>query len=503
MKTNDTAKFIIEFIKRVRLERKFEELGTILEVGDGIVKVGGLPNAMLGETLEFPDNKFGLALNLDKKEIGAVLLGETGHLEAGDVVRSTGKILQVPVGEELLGRVVNPLGFYLDEKGPIRTSNFRPVESKAPEIIDRMSVNQPLQTGILSIDSMIPIGRGQRELIIGDRDTGKSSIVLDTLINQREKNIYCIYVSIGQKASSVAEIIKELQDNLAMEKTIIVSSPASDPVSLQFLAPYAGCAMGEYFMYNGEDALIIYDDLSKHAVAYRELSLLLGKPPGREAYPGDIFYIHSRLLERAAKLSEERGGGSLTAIPVVETQEGDVTTFIPTNIISISDGQIYLNADLFYEGIRPAIDVGISVSRVGGSAQIPAMKKVAGKLRLHLAQYRELEAFTQFGVELDLTTKKRIEEGKRLVEILKQKPLSLIPVEDQVVILYVAVNGYLDDIDISEVKSFTKNLLVFMKENFNDIFREIREDGDLTFDLETKLNEAITKFKSTNETENI
>lgn len=497
MEKSNTAKSIIEYIKKLPLEKKLEEYGVVLELGAGIVKVGGLPNTMLGEMLEFPNNKLGLVLNLEEEEIGAVLLEEAGHIEEGDVVRSTGNILQVPVGESLLSRVVNPIGFPLDGKEQIKTVNFRPIEAKASKLIDRMPVNQPLQTGIIAIDSMIPIGRGQRELIIGDRDTGKSSVVLDTILNQRGKDVFCIYVSIGQKASSVAEMVNELRDNNAIEKTIIVSSSASDPASLQFIAPYAGCAMGEYFMYKGKDALIFYDDLSKHAIAYRQLSLLLGRPPGREAYPGDIFYIHARLLERATKLSKEKGGGSLTAIPIVETQLGDVSAFIPTNLISITDGQIYLDSDLFYEGVRPAIDVGISVSRVGANAQIPAMKKVASKLRLKLAQFRELQAFTEFGIEVDKETKNKIERGLRLVEILKQKPLNPIPVEDQVIILYTAVNGYLDDVDLFNVKHFINDLMVFMKENYADILREIRESKDLISNLESRIDKAIIEYKST------
>ncbi|OGX23134.1 MAG: F0F1 ATP synthase subunit alpha, partial [Omnitrophica WOR_2 bacterium RBG_13_44_8] len=448
--------------KNVDLGVEAEQFGRILNVGDGIARVSGLPNVMASEMLEFPHDIYGLALNLEEDQIGVVVMGYAYELQENDTVKGTGRILSVPVGEEMLGRVVDPLGRPLDEKGSITTKNFRPIEFLAPSVVDRQPVKEPLQTGIKAIDSMIPIGRGQRELIIGDRRTGKSTICTDTILNQRDKGVFCIYVAIGQEASYVARVTQKLESLGALDYTIIVNASASFPASLQYIAPYAGCAMGEYFMYSGKHALVIYDDLSKHATAYRQLSLLLRRPPGREAYPGDVFYLHARLLERAAKLSNELGGGSLTALPIIETQQGDVSSYIPTNVISITDGQIYLESDLFYAGVRPAINVGISVSRVGGNAQIKAMKKVAGRLRLDLAQYRELEAFSQFGTELDRATQGQLSRGERVVEVLKQKSDEPVPVADQVIILYAVIKGYLDDLDLLKIKEFEKEFINYM-----------------------------------------
>lgn len=471
------------------------EVGTVLEVGDGVARIAGLENVMASEMLEFPNGVYGLALNLERDEVGAVLLGDDTLIKEGDIVKRTGRVLSVPVGEELIGRVVNPLGQPLDGKGPIETKEWRKVEHKAPGVVYRQPVKEPLQTGIKAIDAMIPIGRGQRELIIGDRQTGKTAIAIDTIINQKGTGVICIYVAIGQKASTVAQIVETLERFGAMDYTIVVSAPASSPAPLQYLAPYAGCAMGEYFLYSGRHALVVYDDLSKHAVAYRQLSLLLRRPPGREAYPGDVFYLHSRLLERAVKLSKELGGGSLTALPIIETQAGDVSAYIPTNVISITDGQIYLEPDLFYAGVRPAINVGISVSRVGGNAQIKAMKQVAGMLRLDLAQYRELEAFAQFGSELDKVTLAKIERGRRMVELLKQPRYKPMPVEKQVVSIYTGTKGYLDDIPVEKVREFEEQFLEFVETNYADILEKIREEKVLTEEIENRLVEAITEFK--------
>jgi F-type H+-transporting ATPase subunit alpha len=492
---NEITSALREQIKNVDLHMEAEQFGRVLDVGDGIARVAGLPNAMAGEMLEFPHEIYGLALNLEEDQIGVVVMSDVSELQENDVVKCTGRILSVPVGEELLGRVVDPLGRPLDEKGSITTKSFRPIDFLAPSVVDRQPVKEPLQTGIKAIDSMIPIGRGQRELIIGDRRTGKSVICTDTILNQKNKGVFCIYVAIGQEASYVARVKRKLESMDALDYTIIVNASASFPATLQYIAPYAGCAMGEYFMYNGKHALVIYDDLSKHAIAYRQLSLLLRRPPGREAYPGDIFYLHSRLLERAAKLSDELGGGSLTALPIIETQQGDVSSYIPTNVISITDGQIYLETDLFYAGVRPAVNVGISVSRVGGNAQINAMKKVAGRLRLDLAQYRELEAFTQFGTELDKATQDQLSRGERIVEVLKQKSDEPMPVEDQVMILYAVIRGYLDDLDLNKIKEFEKEFINYMHLSHPDVSRSISETKDLLPEVEEQLVKAILNFK--------
>ena len=492
---NEITSAIREQIKNVDLHMEAEQFGRVLDVGDGIARVAGLPNAMAGEMLEFPHEIYGLALNLEEDQIGVVVMSDVSELQENDVVKCTGRILSVPVGEELLGRVVDPLGRPLDEKGSITTKSFRPIDFLAPSVVDRQPVKEPLQTGIKAIDSMIPIGRGQRELIIGDRRTGKSVICTDTILNQKNKGVFCIYVAIGQEASYVARVKRKLESMDALDYTIIVNASASFPATLQYIAPYAGCAMGEYFMYNGKHALVVYDDLSKHAIAYRQLSLLLRRPPGREAYPGDIFYLHSRLLERAAKLSDELGGGSLTALPIIETQQGDVSSYIPTNVISITDGQIYLESDLFYAGVRPAVNVGISVSRVGGNAQINAMKKVAGRLRLDLAQYRELEAFAQFGTELDKATQDQLSRGERIVEVLKQKSDEPMPVEDQVMILYAVIRGYLDDLDLNKIKEFEKEFINYMHLSHPDVSRSISETKDLLPEVEEQLIKAILNFK--------
>lgn len=471
------------------------DVGTVIYIGDGIARAHGLQNVMAGELLEFSNGVMGMALNLEEDNVGIVIMGPYTDIREGDQVKRTGRIMQVPVGEELLGRVVNPLGLPVDGKGPIATTEFRPVESQAPGVIDRKSVHEPMQTGIKAIDAMVPIGRGQRELIIGDRQTGKTSIAIDTIINQKGNGVLCIYVAIGQKQSTVANVVETLRRNGALDYTIIVTAGASEPSPLLFLAPYAGVAMGEYFMFKGKHALIIYDDLTKQAAAYRELSLLLRRPPGREAYPGDVFYLHSRLLERAAKLSDALGGGSLTALPFIETQASDVSAYIPTNVISITDGQIFLESDLFNAGQRPAINVGISVSRVGGSAQIKAMKKVASSLKLDLAQYRELAAFAQFGSDLDKSTLARLNRGQRTMEILKQGVNQPLPVEKQVVSIYTAVRGFLDDIPVQDVLRFDREFLAFVDANYGEVFANIRETKDLTADNEKALIAAIEKFK--------
>ncbi len=472
-----------------------EEVGTVLQVGDGIARVYGLESCMAGELLEFPGNVYGMALNLEEENIGCVLLGSDDHIKEGDTVKKTGRVVEVPVGEELKGRVVNALGQPLDGKGPTDTGRTRPVEYPAPGVIERKSVSQPLQTGIKAIDAMVPIGRGQRELIIGDRQTGKTAIAVDTILNQKDQNVICIYVAIGQKASTVAQIVNTLEEWGAMDYTIVVSATASQPNALQYLAPYAGCAMGEELMYRGKDVLIVYDDLSKHAVAYRAMSLLLRRPPAREAYPGDVFYLHSRLLERAAKLNDDLGGGSLTALPLIETQAGDVSAYIPTNVISITDGQIYLESELFYAGVRPAVNAGLSVSRVGGAAQIKAMKKVAGELRLQLAQYRELEAFAQFGSELDRETRRRLDKGQRIVEVLKQDQYQTMKVEDQVIIIYAVSNDYLEDIPLEKVKDFERGLLEFMRNHHPEICKSIRETGEFAEHTEEELKKAVEDYK--------
>ncbi|WP_068778923.1 F0F1 ATP synthase subunit alpha [Paenibacillus sp. GM2] len=482
-------------IEQYKSEIEVAEVGTVIQVGDGIARVYGLENVMSNELLEFKNGVYGLALNLEESNVGVVILGPYSEIREGDQVKRTGQIMQVPVGDALLGRVVNPLGQPVDGRGPIETAEFRPVENNAPGVIDRKSVHEPMQTGIKAIDSMVPIGRGQRELIIGDRQTGKTALAIDAIINQKGSGVKCIYVAIGQKQSTVVNVVETLRRYGALDYTIVVTASASEPSPLLYIAPYAGVAMAEYFMYKGEHVLIIYDDLSKQAAAYRELSLLLRRPPGREAFPGDVFYLHSRLLERAAKLSDELGGGSITALPFIETQASDVSAYIPTNVISITDGQIFLESDLFYSGQRPAINVGISVSRVGGSAQIKAMKKVAGTLRLDLAQYRELQAFSQFGSDLDKSTQARLTRGSRMMEILKQGIHQPLAVEEQVISLYTAVKGYLDDIELADVRRFESEFLSFVKSQHDEVLQSIRDTKDLTADNEEKLKEVIEKFK--------
>ncbi|MDK2821279.1 MAG: F-type H+/Na+-transporting ATPase subunit alpha [Clostridia bacterium] len=483
-------------IEQYDLDVEVAEVGSITQVGDGIARIYGLNQAMAGELLEFPGDVYGMVLNLEEDNVGAVILGPYTHIKEGDQVKRTGRIVEVPVGEAMIGRVVNAMGQPIDGKGPIKTDKFRPVESPAPGVIHRKPVDTPMQTGLKAIDSMVPIGRGQRELIIGDRQTGKTAIAVDTIINQKGQNVICIYVAIGQKASTVASVVQRLEEAGAMDYTIVVSASASEPAPMLYIAPYAGCAIGEYFMYDKHmDVLCIYDDLSKQAAAYRELSLLLRRPPGREAYPGDVFYLHSRLLERAARLNEELGGGSLTALPIIETQAGDVSAYIPTNVISITDGQIFLESDLFYAGQRPAINVGISVSRVGGAAQIKAMKQVAGRLRLDLAQYRELAAFAQFGSDLDKATQARLARGERMMEILKQDQYQPMAVEEQVVVLYVAINGYLDDVPVDKVRSFEDDFLRFMRNERPEVLAGIREKKKLDDSIEEQLKKSIEDFK--------
>ncbi len=472
------------------------EIGTVREVGDGIARMSGLARCQASEMLEFPGGIMGVALNLEEETVGAMILGDYSGIKEGDTVKRTGRILSVPVGDELVGRVVNPLGEAIDGKGTLKTKEFYPVEKIAPGVMKRQPVNQPVQTGIKAIDAMIPIGRGQRELIIGDRQTGKTAVAIDTIINQKGQDMICVYVAIGQKESKVARMVAKLEEAGAMAYTIVVVAGASDPASLSFIAPYAGCAMGEFFMDKGKDALIVFDDLSKQAWAYREISLLLRRPPGREAYPGDVFYLHSRLLERAAKLNKENGGGSMTALPIIETQAGDVSAYIPTNVISITDGQIYLETDLFYRGIRPALNVGLSVSRVGGAAQTKIMKKVAGKLRLQLAQFRELEAFAQFATDLDPQTREQIERGRRTVEVLKQKQYDTMNVAQQVCILYAVTNGYLDDVPAPEVGEWEQKFHQYLDTAQEKLLDLIREKQELTEDVETAMKKAIEDFKS-------
>ncbi|ADM72216.1 MULTISPECIES: F0F1 ATP synthase subunit alpha [Paenibacillus] len=495
IKPEEISSLIKSQIEQYKNDIEVVEVGTVVEVGDGIARVYGLEKVMAGELVEFDTGVLGLALNVEESNVGVVILGQFSDIREGGQVKRTGQIMQVPVGEALIGRVVNPLGQPVDGKGPIATTEFRPVESQAPGVMARKSVHEPMQTGIKAIDAMVPIGRGQRELIIGDRQTGKTSIAIDAILNQKGNGMKCIYVAIGQKQSTVAQVVETLRRHGALEYTIVVTASASEPSPLLYIAPYSGCAMGEYFMYKGEHVLVVYDDLTKQASAYRELSLLLRRPPGREAYPGDVFYLHSRLLERAAKLNDELGGGSLTALPFIETQASDVSAYIPTNVISITDGQIFLEADLFYAGQRPAINVGISVSRVGGSAQIKAMKKVAGSLRLDLAQYRELQAFSQFGSDLDKSTKARLDRGARMMEILKQGVNQPLAVEQQVVSLYTAVKGFLDDIPVADVKRFEKDFLSFMVSDHQDVLQSIRDTKDLVADNEAALKAAIEKFK--------
>lgn len=490
---------IVEDLKK-RIENftdqtKIQKVGTITEIGDGIARIFGLSDIASSEMLEFPGGVLGMALNLEEDNVGAIILGKSEHIKEGDIVKATGKLLSVPVGEELIGRVIDPLGNPLDSKQAINTKEFGLVEKIAPGVIARQSVDTPVQTGIKAIDAMIPIGRGQRELIIGDRQTGKTAIAVDTIINQKSKDLICIYVAIGQKESKVARVVATLEKFGAMEHTIVVVAGASDPAALSYIAPYSGCAIGEYFRDKGKDALIIYDDLSKHAWSYRQISLLLRRPPGREAYPGDIFYLHSRLLERAAKLNKEYGGGSLTALPIIETQAGDVSAYIPTNVISITDGQIYLEPDLFYQGIRPALNIGLSVSRVGSAAQTKIMKKVAGKLRLDLAQYRELAAFAQFASDLDETTKKQIERGKRTTEILKQDQYEPLEVPLQSVSIYAVTNGYFDEIPIEKIKSAEISLYKFIKEKHQQFYQKLDKEKDLTEKSENELKNILEDFK--------
>ncbi|NPA24850.1 MAG: F0F1 ATP synthase subunit alpha [Deltaproteobacteria bacterium] len=495
LRAEEISQIIKEQIENYEKKVEVSETGTILTVGDGIARIYGLENAMAGELLLFPHDIYGMVLNLEEDNVGAAIFGEDTEISEGDEVKRTGRIVEVPVGEALLGRVVNALGQPIDGKGPIESDNFRRVEIKAPGIVDRQSVHEPLQTGLKAIDSMVPIGRGQRELIIGDRQTGKTAVAIDTIINQRDTDVYCIYVAIGQKRSTVAQVVAKLEEYGAMEYTTVVAATASEPAPLQFISPYAGVTMGEYFRDNGKHALIIYDDLSKQAVAYRQLSLLLRRPPGREAYPGDVFYVHSRLLERAAKMSDERGAGSLTALPIIETQAGDVSAYIPTNVISITDGQIFLESDLFYSGIRPAINVGLSVSRVGGSAQVKAMKQVAGSLRLDLAQYREMAAFAQFGSDLDKATQAMLARGERLVELLKQDQYSPLPMEKQVIIIYAAINGYVDEYEVSVLLRYESELYDFMAANYSSVMEEIKEKKNLDDDLKAKVDAALKAFK--------
>ena len=496
LRPEEVTAIIKKELEKYKTRLRVESIGTVLQVGDGIALVYGLDDVMVGELVQFPGDIMGIVLNLEEDKVGIVILGSEKKIREGDIVKRTGKIARVPVGEALLGRVVNPLGIPIDGKGPIATNRYRPVESPAPSIVERQPVKEPLQTGIKAIDSMIPIGRGQRELIIADRQTGKTAIAIDTIINQKGKGVYCIYVAIGQKMSTIAGINETLEKNGAMEYTIIVSASSRAAASLQYIAPYAGCAMAEEFMYAGKHVYVVYDDLSKHAQAYRQLSLLLRRPPGREAYPGDIFYLHSRLLERSAKLTDALGGGSLTAIPVIETQAGDLTSYIPTNLISITDGQIYLETDLFYSGVRPAINVGLSVSRVGGSAQTKAMKQVAGRLRIDLAQYRELVTFTQFGTELDKATQAQLTRGAHMVELLKQPQYSPLSMAKQTMIIYAGTNGYLDDLPISSVLKFESEFYVYVDKNFPDVEIEIETKGVLSDVTIANLRQAISSFKA-------
>ncbi len=497
IQADEVTKVLKSRIEDFKAGAELMEVGEVLKVGDGVAVIYGLKNAMAGELLKFPNEVHGIAFNLETDVVGAVLMGETRNVHEGDAVHLTGRIAEVPTGKELLGRVVSPLGIALDGKGPLKASSTRRLEIKAPGVVQRQPVKEPLQTGIKAIDCMIPIGRGQRELIIGDRQTGKTAVAIDTILNLKGKNVTCVYVAIGQKQSTVAQVVRTLEERDALGYCIIVSATASDPAPLQYIAPYAGCAMAEEFTYNGGHTLVVYDDLSKQAVAYRELSLLLRRPPGREAYPGDVFYLHSRLLERACKLNEKLGGGSLTALPIIETQAGDVTAYIPTNVISITDGQIFLESNLFYSGIRPAINVGISVSRVGGNAQTKATKKVAGKLKLDMAQYNELAAFAQFGAELDKASMTQLNRGARLVELLKQPQYSPMEMEEQVVSIFAGNNGYLDPLPLDKVKAFESGLLSFLRSKHPEILRDIKAKNDLPDDTKTKLTAAIEEFSKT------
>jgi F-type H+-transporting ATPase subunit alpha len=493
--------YIIEQLKKqienFTVQTQTEKTGAVIEIGDGVAKVAGLSDCMASEMLEFPGGVFGVALNLEEGQVGAMILGSFEGIKEGDTVKTTGRILSIPVGENMIGRVINPLGQVIDGKGELKSDKFYPIEKIAPGVITRQSVNQPVQTGIKAIDAMIPVGRGQRELIIGDRQTGKTAIAVDAIINQKGQDMICVYVAVGQKESKVARIVAELEKKGAMEYTTVVVAGASDPAAFSFIAPYSGCALAEYFMDQGKDVLVIYDDLSKHAWAYRQISLILKRPPGREAYPGDVFYLHSRLLERSAKLNKDFGGGSITALPIIETQAGDVSAYIPTNVISITDGQIYLESDLFYKGIRPALNVGLSVSRVGSAAQTKAMKKVAGKLRLDLAQFRELESFAQFGSDLDENTRKQIERGKRTVEILKQGQYEPMAMENQVAILYALTNGLVDDVAVEKIKTWEVDFHKYLETSGKEVLTLIAEKKELTEDVVKALEKAIKEFKET------
>ncbi len=492
--TAEISRIIKEQIRDYEKAVEIQEVGTVLSTGDGIARIYGLDRVAAGELLEFPHRIYGVALNLEEDNVGAALFGETHMIKEGDTVKRTGRIAEVPVGKALVGRVVNALGEPIDGRGPIDSKERRRIELKAPGIVARQPVKEPLQTGLKAIDAMIPIGRGQRELIIGDRQTGKTAVAIDTIINQKGGNVVCIYVAIGQKRSTVAQVVDRLRQHGAMDYTIVVSATASESAPLQYIAPYSGCTMGEHFRDNGGHALLIYDDLSKHAVAYRQLSLLLRRPPGREAFPGDVFYLHSRLLERAAKLSDARGGGSLTALPIIETQAGDVSAYIPTNVISITDGQIFLESDLFYSGVRPAINVGISVSRVGGNAQIRAMKQIAGSLRLDLAQYREMAAFAQFGSDLDQATQRQLNRGSRLVEILKQGQYEPLPVEKQILIIYAGTNGFVDHLPVSALKKYEQELYAFVESRHPDLLSQIVKQRELNDDLRARMKKALEEF---------
>lgn len=495
LRPEEISALIKEQIKGYKNQLEISDFGTVIQVGDGVARVYGLENCMAGELLEFPGEVYGMAMNLEEDNVGAVIMGPDTGIKEGDIVKPTGRVIEVPTGEGLIGRVVNPLGQPIDGKGPVKASTTRPIENLAPGVLLRKSVNQPLQTGIKAIDSMIPIGKGQRELIIGDRQTGKTAIAVDTIINQKGKDVICIYVAIGQKKSTVAQLVQTFENKGAMDYTIVVSATASDVAPLQYIAPYAGCAMGEHFMHEGKHVLIVYDDLSKHAVAYRAMSLLLRRPPGREAYPGDVFYLHSRLLERAAKLSDELGGGSLTALPIIETQANDVSAYIPTNVISITDGQIFLETELFFSGQRPAVNAGISVSRVGGNAQIKAMKKVASKIKLELAQYRELASFSQFGSDVDKDTKARLDHGLVLMEILKQGQYQPLDVAHQVMIIYAATNGYLADVPVEKIKGYEKGLYEYTDTQYPLVKRSVHETGVLSDEAEEELKKAIVEYK--------
>ncbi|MFQ5801369.1 MAG: F0F1 ATP synthase subunit alpha [Candidatus Methylomirabilales bacterium] len=495
IRADEISELIKQQLKGYEAAVEVAEVGTVTEVGDGIARIYGLEKVMAGELLDLPHDVIGMVLNLEEDNVGAILLGEDILIKEGDLVKRTGRIAAVPVGERMIGRVVNALGQPIDGRGPIEAKEHRPIERLAPGVVDRQPVKEPLQTGIKAIDSMIPIGRGQRELIIGDRQTGKTALVVDTILNQKGQDVFCIYVAVGQKRSTVAQVVKVLEDRGAMAYTTVVSATASEPAPLQYIAPYAGCAMGEYFRDNGKHVLVIYDDLSKHAQAYRQLALLLRRPPGREAFPGDVFYLHSRLLERAAKLNDELGGGSLTALPIIETQLGDVSAYIPTNVISITDGQIYLETDLFYAGVRPAVNVGLSVSRVGGSAQIRAMRQVAGRLRLDLAQYRELAAFAQFGSELDKATQAQLNRGERMVEILKQDQFVPLPVERQILIIFAGVNGHVDDLPVEVIRSFEQGFSRFVEARYPEIYNELNEKKIISEDLRQKMEQAVREYK--------